>query len=401
MNAAAHRPGSIFTSLAALLPAVIIACAPALQAQPVLTFKRLVNNWPTIELYFTVACDGQPAWHTDKRYFTVVENGVMIRDFELWCPDETLDCANSVAMVFDASASMSGAGNTGAKAAGNALVDEMWPADEAAIIWFNSSVTVRQGITTSQDQLRAAINALPASGGTAVWDGAYAGVLEIINNSVNMCQAVIVLVDGQDNSSSRQPADVIALANQHRVRVYTIGLGGPINSAQLQSIANLTGGRYYETPTASPLVAFYQEIFRTIRSGHNECMISYTGAREDGSLRTVELSLSNYCNGADTATRSYRAPLTGIADPVARPAALEVYPDPCPGTLTLRIPTQAGEAIRVTVSDMLGRVLLARGEAALSELHTCAVPLAGAPPGSYVVAVESGGHRWMRTVRRY
>ena len=27
-------------------------------AQPQLNFKRIVNSWPTIELFFSVACDG-------------------------------------------------------------------------------------------------------------------------------------------------------------------------------------------------------------------------------------------------------------------------------------------------------------------------------------------------------
>jgi hypothetical protein len=278
------------------------------QAQPSLNFKRVINTWPTIQLHFSVACSGQPAVVTDKSYFRVVEDGLEIGQFDLWCPDPTVRCAMSTSLVFDASGSMAGAGNAGVKAAGNAFVDMMdGVADEAAVLWFNTSVNVQQGMTTSNDQLHVAINALPASGSTAVWDGIYLGVLELINNGVNQCRAVIVVTDGEDNSSSRTPSEIVALANQNGIRVFTVSLGGPVNSAQLQAIANLTGGHCYETPSVSQLVPIYQEIATIILQGFQECRITYTATCMDGSIRPVDLTLRNFCGGSDTKTKSYMA----------------------------------------------------------------------------------------------
>ena len=48
--------------------------------------------------------------------------------------------------------------------------------DEAAVIWFTQVVTVYQQMTTVKPMLHSAVDALPASGATAVWDGIYAGI---------------------------------------------------------------------------------------------------------------------------------------------------------------------------------------------------------------------------------
>jgi uncharacterized protein YegL len=277
-------------------------------AQPQLNFKRIVNNWPTIEVYFSVGCNGQPAYFTDKRYFKVVENGIEIGEFELWCPDPTMRCAISVALVFDASGSMMGSGTAGAKAAGNAFVDMMdGVVDEAAVIWYNDSVRTRQGMTTSLDLLHSAINTLPASGGTVLWDGILSGVLELINNGVNQCRAVVAMTDGQDNASSHQPADIVAVANRNRVRVFTVSLGNAADSLALQEISNQTGGRYFGTMNPNVMVDIYQTISTIIFQGFQECLITYTAKCMDGSTRPVDLTLQNFCGGSDTKTKTYTA----------------------------------------------------------------------------------------------
>jgi hypothetical protein len=281
-----------------------------LSAQPQLNFKRVViERWPDIELYFRATCDSQPVWFTSRSNFEVKENGKAVGNFDLWCPDAIMDPRISAALVFDASASMAGAGNAGAKAGGHAFIDYMdGICDETAVVWYNSMVTGQQGMTTSKDLLHAAVNSLPASGNTAVWDGVYFGLLELINNGVNMSRGMVVLTDGMDNSSSRTPAEIIPLANRNRIRIYTIALGGgPVNSAQLKAVAEMTGGRYYEIPGPSGLEKLYQDLYWLI-FGDYDCLIAYKASCADGSAREVELSLVNYCNGSDTKTKSYTAP---------------------------------------------------------------------------------------------
>jgi hypothetical protein len=130
--------------------ALLFSATTAVEAQPNLNFKRVTANWPTIELYFSVGCDGDPAYNMAKQDFKIFENGVEVTEFTLWCPDPTIRCAISVSMVFDASGSMMGSPNAGAKQAGNAFVDLMdGLVDEAAIIWFTPVVTV---VSTDDDE---------------------------------------------------------------------------------------------------------------------------------------------------------------------------------------------------------------------------------------------------------
>ncbi|MCB2205015.1 VWA domain-containing protein [bacterium] len=280
------------------------------QAQPNLNFKRVVVNWPTIELYFSVGCNGNPAYNMAKQDFRIFENGKEVPDFTLWCPDPQVRCAISVALVFDASGSMSGAANTSAKAAGHSFIDQMdGVSDEATIIYFNTSVVVAQQMTTLKPLLYSAVDGLPAGGGTAVWDGTYRGLTELVNNGVNQCRAVIVMADGQDNASSHTPAEIISLANRERIRVFTIGLGPNVSASELEMIALLTGGRYYQTPTPAQMTAIYNEITTIIYQGFQECVITYDRSCADGGMRTVELQLTNFCGGTDVKTKSYRAPL--------------------------------------------------------------------------------------------
>ncbi|MBE0643218.1 MAG: VWA domain-containing protein [Bacteroidetes bacterium] len=289
----------------------LLAFAIPLTAQPNLNFKRVTVNRPDIELYFSVGCNGNPAYDMQKQHFRIFENGAEIQNFTLWCPDPTTRCAISVALVFDASGSMAGAGNAGAKLSGHAFVDLMdGMVDEAAILWFNDRVTIYQQMTTIKPMLHSAVDALPASGVTAVWDGIYAGIVELVNNGVNPCRSVIAMTDGGDNSSARSVAEIIALANRHQIKVFTIGIGSGINATELEQIALLTGGRYYQTPNPGQLAVIVTEIFQIIAiNGGNECRITFQRTCADGDMRTIELQLTNYCGGTDTKTKTYRAPL--------------------------------------------------------------------------------------------
>lgn len=295
---------------------LVVACWVALlagaSAQPVLTFKRVISNWPTIELYFTVGCNGQALFTLQPGNFKVFENGIEIGDFTLWCPDPRQRCAISVALVFDASGSMSGGGNAGAIQAGLDFVSNMdGVLDEASVVWFTQNVTVAQTMTTSKTALQGAISNLPANGATACWDGIYEGLLQVIRSGTNPCRAVIALTDGDDNSSTRTPAEIISLATRNRIRVFTIGLGNFSGSiGDLQDIAVSTGGQFYPSPTAAQLTQIYDAISLMLHQGFLECQIIYNAKCMDGGKRFVELRVETGapCAGKDSKTRQYTAP---------------------------------------------------------------------------------------------
>ena len=294
----------------AVMVAALLLVTGSAYAQTNLNFKRVSVNWPIIELYFATDCSGQPAWDLQKSDIRIFENGIEVDDFTLFCPVDTARCAISVSLVFDASGSMQGTGNAGAKQAGRTFTDQMdGVVDEATIIWFNTQVNIAQQMTTLKPLLYTAVDGLPASGGTAVWDGTYAGIIELINNGVNQCRAVVVMTDGADNSSTRTPAEIISLANRNRIRVYTVGVGSSINATELEMIALLTGGKYYQTPNAAQVADIYRQIANIILNYFEECTITYRRDCADGTLRNVELGVYDFCGGTDVKTKVYRAPL--------------------------------------------------------------------------------------------
>jgi VWFA-related protein len=281
-------------------------------AQPQLNLKDIQVNWPIVELRFTVDCDGKRVYDIERENLRLLENGVEIDDFSVWCPDPGLECAVSASLVFDASGSMGGARMASAKQAGHAFVDMMdGEYHEAAVIFYTSVVTVLQPMTTDTTKLHDAIDGIPAAGIGAWRDGAYAGILELINDGVNQCRGVILLTDGKDNASTRSLQDIISLATRHRIRVYTIGLGEDIDTLKLDSLAQETGGRFYHILADNEIVPAYTEIMTELKKlpMEQDCLVAYTRDCADGTLRTVELQLRDYCNGTDVRTRTYTAPL--------------------------------------------------------------------------------------------
>ncbi len=287
---------------------LLLHAPPPLQAQPNLNFRSIEIEWPQVALFFTVGCDGQQAFHMARQDFRLFENGMEVEDFQLFCPDTSLRCTGSVALVLDASGSMIGPGNAYAKASARTWIDQMdGQVDEAAVIWFNNTITIRQQATTHKPLLYAAVDSLPTAGGTALYDAIYTGMLEVISNGINQCRAVIVMTDGQDGSSTRTPEEIISRANRNHIPIYTIGIGSSINPVVLTNIAEQTGGRYYQQPQQSVYHDIYAEI--TANPFGNECVITSWRDCADGALRTVELRLDDFCGGSDVKTKTYRAPL--------------------------------------------------------------------------------------------
>ncbi|MBR9977114.1 MAG: VWA domain-containing protein [Bacteroidetes bacterium] len=282
----------------------------AVIAQPNLTVKRLYADWPDIRLHFSVVCDNELDYSVTRDDVTILENGKEIQDITVWCPDPSIRAAISASLVFDASGSMAGEKLDGAIAAGKAFVDEMdGTHDEATVIWAMNTTTVYQQMTTSKAMLYSAIETLHAASAAKIWDGLYAGVLELINDGVNQLRAVVLLVDGEDVASMHSAQECLSLAQRHRIAIFTVGIGYDVESDSLQLLAHESGGRFYQTPNPAHLTMIYQEIFSVIGERFRECVASYESSCADGTERTVEFQLNDFCGGSTSETREFTAPL--------------------------------------------------------------------------------------------
>lgn len=287
-----------------------LLCAQNVQAQPDLNFKRIRLDWPYVEVYLSVGCDGIKNYFLQRKDISIREDGRDVDDFGIWCPDPTSRCPISVSLVFDASDSMVGEGNAGAKDGGYNFISFMDNVvDEASVVFFNQSVTVFQHTTTDTASLRRAVSYLPTVGSTAVWDGIFTGLILATTQGNNQCRAVIALTDGEDNSSRHNLEEVVTYAVENNIRVFTIGYGDDIREDHLSFLAQITGGEYFHTPDASELASIYKQISTIIYEFFQECQVRYEPRCSDGMEHEVELGIPDLCGGSAYFTRFYTAPM--------------------------------------------------------------------------------------------
>jgi Ca-activated chloride channel family protein len=98
---------------------------------------------------------------------------------------------------------------------------------------------------------------------------------------------VVLLSDGQNNSGV-DPLDAAEWARRQQVTVYTVGIGqplgsttgfmigGPLDEATLQAIAERTGGTYHHASSAGQLKDIYRTVSRSV--GWKVQPVEITGA---------------------------------------------------------------------------------------------------------------------------
>ena len=169
----------------------------------------------------------------------------------------------STILVIDASGSMEGAANFEARLAAHAFLDSLdGTRDQAAVAWFNQSVTIYQHMTTHVPSLRSAVDELPASGGTALWDGVQKGLLELQSRAQHGIKALVVILEDKDNSSTTgTPQKILDLALRENIRIYSIALRESADASTLRQLADSSGGQHYQlannaymTPTMRSIV---------------------------------------------------------------------------------------------------------------------------------------------------
>jgi uncharacterized protein YegL len=329
------------------------------------TSIQTIQNQPMTQIRVHVQCKGQPFYGLNASQLALTDNGLPVANPTIVASASSQTRKPfSAVLVLDCSGSMMGTGLTALKAASNALVDFMdSTVDEAEIIAFNSMVTVIQGMTSYKALVRGGISLLNANGATAVWDASYIGVQELVLNAVNYSQAVIVMTDGGDNSSTRLPSEVITYANTHNKRVFTIGLGNQVNGTTLSAISQLTGGLYFQAPSPGDLTTIFLQIASFARRDFDEYLIRYDTPDSKAAKHTVECTVQ-VCDTVVTgsATRPSIQSATGIHDPASAGdgvTLLSASPNPVhDGILTCHYTVRAAAGslpVHIRLYDELGR----------------------------------------------
>jgi Ca-activated chloride channel family protein len=288
-----------------LLAASLPGAATAQSAVDTVRVTQIdTSRYPDVTVYVSVHNQAnQPLSGLSAAAFRVTEDGTPV-DITSFSSDTQI----SAALVLDRSGSMDEVGKLrDAQAAARAFIARMQPADQIALIAFNSRIANIQPLTNNRQQLDRAIARLEANGGTALYDSLIGGVDAL--RDVPGRRVLLLLTDGQDcrelydcpnEEGSRATLDeAIAYANEYQQPVYVVGLGDRsdardeyrgINENVLRSIASETYGDYFYTPTGDELTALYERLAGDLQA---EYALTYTSPRPfyDGTRRDIQVNV--------------------------------------------------------------------------------------------------------------
>jgi Ca-activated chloride channel homolog len=177
--------------------------------------------------------------------------------------------------------------------------------DVAFVVGAANSVLLVQDFTNDQDRISRAINQLAPAGGTALWDAvAFAAEkLSSLAETRPVARMLVIISDGQDNSSGITLKDAIASAERGEVFVYTVStrefnqkddyvlVNDPnvVGDRALRVLADHTGGAAFVPGSLTGLNKSLTELEQVIRSRY---LISYKPAelKHDGQYRAIDIT---------------------------------------------------------------------------------------------------------------
>jgi Ca-activated chloride channel family protein len=172
------------------------------------------------------------------------------------------------------------------------------PDDQVFVVGVNNTVLLAEDFTADQKAIAHAIEELAPTGGTALWDAVEFGADKLANRPETqpVARVMVVISDGEDNSSSVTLKEVIAGVLRREVAVYSVSTRDDFNENEaailggraLQTISQLTGGAAYRPGSVAKMNGSLAELQEVIRSRY---LISYKPAsfQRDGHYRPIEI----------------------------------------------------------------------------------------------------------------
>jgi VWFA-related protein len=210
------------------------------------------------------------------------------------------DAPASIGIVLDTSGSMRSK-IPSARQAVNALLANANPDDEFFLVKFATEAHLVVPLTNRLDDIRFQMETLKTSGTTALLDAVRLALTEM-EHAKHERKAIIIISDGEDNSSSWTVSDLKTAVKKHDTVVYGIGIpafagersecivGQQCGAALLRNIAKQTGGRSFEVNRIQQLPEIVATIGGWLR---HQYVLGYvpTHLEKDGAYRKVDLKV--------------------------------------------------------------------------------------------------------------
>jgi len=272
--------------------------AAAARDLPITTFKSSVD----LVALNVVVTDSTEKFVTglSTTDFVVFEDGVQQDVSFFGASDLPLD----LAILLDTSASMSDKIQTAQQAA-IGFLSTLRAGDRVSIIDIKDSSKVLFPMSGDVSSARGAILATTARGGTALYNGTYLALKEMTKlrrgSGEVRRQAIVVLSDGADTASLLSYDDVLELAKESGIAIYTISLRSKMDLLRaaregrryfsqsdfgMKALAQETGAKAYFPSDISELAGVYSSIAEELA---NQYALGYTpkNRKRDGAYRRV------------------------------------------------------------------------------------------------------------------
>jgi len=296
--------------LCAMLLVVSLAAAQAREENVITVNVDLVN------IYFTV-CNKKGRLIPDlgRESFTVFEddNRQTITNFS-----RETDLPLTIVLLIDTSGSVRYKLSFEQDAAIDFLQSTLRRGrDKAALYTFDSTVDLRQDYTDDLQLLAHAVKRTHSGGGTALYH-ALDFLLEGTLARQEGRRGIVLLTDGDDNSSRSSPREVVEAAQRNNVAIYAIS----VNSLDIRSgdseraddvlklFAGETGGNAFFPRQPKQLSRYFKKISNELSSQYTIAYRS-TNPKRDGTFRRIRIEV-NDTHYAARSRSGYYAP-GGIA----------------------------------------------------------------------------------------
>jgi VWFA-related protein len=248
-----------------------------------------------VELHATVtAADGTLLLDLPRSVFKVFENDVP-QEIKVFRHE---DAPVSLGLIIDNSASMTDK-HARVAAALLTLVRASNPGDEEFVMEFNQIPKMVQDFSQDPEQLAETLKRSDPSGQTAMRDALSMGIAHLTRLAKNDRKVLVVVTDGEDNSSALSLERVTREAEQSGVLIYAIGLLNDNNEREaararkdLDALVSDTGGEAFYPQALEEVDAIAKHVAHDLR---NQYTIAYspTDTRQDGTFRRIKLVVTS------------------------------------------------------------------------------------------------------------
>jgi len=180
--------------------------------------------------------------------------------------------------------------------------DSSNPDDEVFVVNFNEEPFLDlpggKNFTSNIDELKQALQRLDSRGGTAMRDAIASSIVHIKEHASRDKKVLVVVTDGNDNSSLINLENLVKASQQAEVLIYSIGLlaeeeprAAREAKRALNILADSTGGSTFFPRELAEVDHIAHQVAHDIR---NQYTIEYspTNTTMDGQFRTIKISVN-------------------------------------------------------------------------------------------------------------